>query len=579
MTLFETGSSLRYSKLTSLDFRGLSPPSFCRYTKGKYPLRYYKRKMNRKFRWYNFADPRFLRGEAARIEKEAQGMGLTGQSSPLPGRTNSIPKASPTSGGGGAKRCEKGKACKATCIHKLDECLEEFPESINDSIRSISRLLAEQVESGRITEEKAEEVASTFKGLDKGQLKAFENYEKLIDSGKATDSEKDAVARLLVSTIVTPGQDRNAPRVLSFDDIESILKPGKLDELEKAYQNSFSADGKFDPSQKGGMGNLIRQKHLVNEISDEVASAAYGMLPSKVRSAIDKAGAVKGEGVMYAGDDKEGNPTFSSDPTRARGLFLVKRWMEQGGIDPYTGKPIDIRNAEPEHMVAFAHALAKGGGGDQPRNLLWSAAAPNNQKAGAGDNFLQWKKTLENYKAMGREEYEKMVFNPAIEGATARKGKKEQAPTALAQALNSMSIEERVAGVRKLIDSYGKEVRYLIRAGGIGWQHQDRDLDHRMGGKPAFMDNGVPRVPGMKVKPSTAVLVALAAVDPSRKPELMSRLEELRKSRILSDSEAERVRGNNSARLALQAQKSKEYGDALATTLTKYVSNLGMLLQ
>lgn len=535
--------------------------------------------MSRKFLWYNFADTRFLRGEDARIEREAQKRGLTGESSPLPGKTSSTPQAPTSSGGKGAKKCEKGKACKATCIHRLDNCLAEFPESINDSIRSVSKLLAEQVESGRITEEKAEEVASSFRALDKAQLKAFERYEKLIDSGKATDSEKDMVARLLVSTIVTPGQDRNAPRVLSFDDIESILKPGKLDELEKAYRNSFSADGKFDPSLKGGMGDLIRQKHLVNDISDEVALAAYEMLPSKVRSAIDKAGAVKGDGVMYAGDDKNGNPTFSSDPTRARGLFLVKRWLEQGGIDPYTGKPIDIRNAEPEHMVAFAHALAKGGGGDQPRNLLWSAAAPNNQKAGAGDNFLQWKKTLEDYRAMGRNEYERKIFRPAIEGSTARKGKKEQAPTALSKAMDAISVEERVAAVRKLVDTYGKEVRYLIRAAGVGWQHQDRDLDHRLGGKPAFMDSGVPRVPGTKVKPSTAVLVALAAVDPSRKAQLMAELEELRKSRILSNAEAERVRGDNSARLALQKQRSVEYGNALAATLTQYVPNLNVLLE
>lgn len=535
--------------------------------------------MTQKFHWYNFADPRFLRGEDARIEQEAQRIGLTGESSPIPVRTTSTPQASTSGGGEGSKRCQKGKSCKATCIYKLDECLEEFPESINDSIRSVSRLLAEQVESGRITEEKAEEVASTFKGLDKGQLKAFETYEKLIDSGKATDAEKDMVARLLVSTIVTPGQDRNAPRVMSFDDIEAVLKPGRLEELEKAYQSSFNTEGKFDPSQKGGMGDLIRQKHLVNEISDEVALAAYGMLPSKVRSAIDKAGAVKGEGVMYAGDDKDGNPTFSSDPTRARGLFLVKRWMEQGGIDPYTGKPIDIRNAEPEHMVAFAHALAKGGGGDQPRNLLWSAAAPNNQKAGAGDNFLQWKKTLEDYRAMGRDEYERRVFRPAIEGASARKGKKEQAPTALAQALDSMSAEERVAGVRRLAETYGKEVRYLIRAAGVGWQHQDRDLDHRLGGKPASMDNGVPRVPGTKVKPSTAVLVALAAIDPSRKAQLLDKLEELRKARILSDSEAQQVRGDNAARLGLQKQKSEQYGNALAAVLTEYVPNLNVLLE
>lgn len=537
--------------------------------------------MQSKYLWHNFADSRRLSGEDARVEDLGRRQGLVGESSPLPSKTPAAPKkaVSPTSSEEGSKKCVKGKSCKATCIFRNDDCLEEFPPSITEALKSVSKVLSEQVESGRLTEETAEEVVSSLKGLDKTQLKSFEVYKKMIESGEVTAPEKDMVARLMVSTIVTPGQDRNAPRVMAFDDIEAVLQPGRLEALEKAYQNSFSPEGKFDPSRKGAMGELIQKEYLTQEISDKVATVAYGMLPSKVRSAIDKAGAVKGEGVMYAGDDDKGNPTFSSDPTRTRGVFLVRRWMEQGGLDPYTGKPIDIRNAEPEHMVAFAHALAKGGGGDQPRNLLWASAGPNNQKAGAGDDFNQWKATLESYRAMGRDKYNEEIFNPAVQGAAARKGKKAAAPTDLAKAMDSVTTEERVAGVRQLVNSYGKEVRYLVRAAGVGWQHQDRDLDHRMGGKPAFMDSGVPKLPGTKVKPSTAVLVALAAVDPGKREELKSRLEDLRKSRILTDAEAESVRGDNAARLSLQKQKSEEYGNSLAQVLGDFVPGLGDLLQ
>lgn len=541
--------------------------------------------MSSKFLWQNFSSRLEKAGERvleapqdeARREKQATG------GSYLEGKNTSLEiqraKEKASRSTGKAKKCSAGKPCSATCIHKNDDCISTLPAPLGIALTRLSKVLSEQVSEDRISEERAEEVVSKIKSTEDSQLKAFDLFKKLVDSGKASETELDSVAKLLISTTLTPGQDRNAPRVMSFEDIEAVLKPGKLEQLEQAYQNSFGSNGKFDPSQKGGMGDLISLNYLVNKVSDEVATTAYYMLPSKVRSAIDKAGAVKGESVMFAGNDNDGNPTFSDKPTRERGVFLVKRWMEQGGLDPYTGKPIDIRNAEPEHMVAFAHALAKGGGGDQPRNLLWSASQPNNQKAGSGDNFMEWKERLQEFKKMGREAYEREVYNPAANKAEEARGKKGSASTDIAKALSSQTSEERVAGVKGLIQSYGDKVRYLVRAAEVGWQHQDRDLDHRMGGKPAFMNNGVPKLPGTNVKPSTAVLVALAAIDPSKKEALKEGLEDLRKARILTDNEAQSVRGDNNARLKLQTQKSSEYGEKLAELLNNFVPNLNVMLE
>ena len=541
--------------------------------------------MSSKFLWQNFSSRPEKVGEGvlealqdeARREKQASG------SSSKEGEHTSLEiqraKEKASQSTGKAKKCSAGKPCSATCIHKNDDCISTLPAPLGIALTRLSKVLSEQVSEDRISEEQAEEVVSKIKSTEDSQLKAFDLFKKLVDSGKASETEMDSVAKLLISTTLTPGQDRNAPRVMSFEDIEAVLKPGKLEQLEQAYQNSFSSKGKFDPSQKGGMGDLISSNYLVNKVSDEVATTAYYMLPSKVRSAIDKGGAVKGESVMFAGNDNDGNPTFSDKPTRERGVFLVKRWMEQGGLDPYTGKPIDIRNAEPEHMVAFAHALAKGGGGDQPRNLLWSASQPNNQKAGSGDNFMEWKERLQEFKKMGREAYEREVYNPAANKAEEARGKKGSDSTDIAKALSSQTSEERVSGVKGLIQSYGDKVRYLVRAAEVGWQHQDRDLDHRMGGKPAFMNNGVPKLPGTNVKPSTAVLVALAAIDPSKKEALKEGLEDLRKARILTDSEAQSVRGDNNARLKLQTQKSSEYGENLAELLNNFVPNLNVMLE
>jgi hypothetical protein len=132
--------------------------------------------------------------------------------------------------------------------------------------------------------------------------------------------------------------------------------------------------------------------------------------------------------------------------------------------------------------------------------------------------------------------------------------------------------------MKALMMTYGSDFRYLLRAANVGLQHQDRDLDHRQGGKPAFMDMDIPKLPGYKVKPSLAVMVALSAVDPSKRGPLLAEIEQLRKNRIFTDAEAESVRGDNNARLLLKKNKSAEYATRLAQTLEQFVPELSVML-
>jgi hypothetical protein len=482
---------------------------------------------------------------------------------------------------GGRDRCKKGTPCGAACIDAREDCIIDFDVNVNSALNAYRAYVKKLKEAGVITPEQEQKIRQEVEDAKQykrstDRVEAFRKFGQMVKDGNITDDEKDFVARLLISTTLTPGQDRNAARVLSYDEINSILTPGKLEGLNKAYQASF-VNGKFDPSAPGAMGDYIQKNVLKYKISDEVAETAYYMLPSKVRSAIDRAGAVN---QMFAGYDQNGNPVYTSTPTRERGIFLTKRWGEQGGLDPYTGKPIDIRNAEPEHMVAFKHAQAKGGGGgDQPNNLTWSAAQPNNNKAGAKDDFLNWKANLEANKNMGKERYDETVYKPALASSESVKGKKGTAPTDLEAAISAATPQQRTNAIKALLMTYGADFRYLLRAANVGWQHQDRDLDHRKGGKPAFMDMDLPKLSAkIPVKPSTAVMVALAAVDPSKRNSLLQGIEDLRKNRIFTDSEAESVRGDNNARLSLKKQKSQEYGANLEKLLEQYVPDLNVIL-
>lgn len=436
-----------------------------------------------------------------------------------------------------AKRCEKGNSCGATCIHADDKCLQELPPQISEGLTSVSKMLSVRVDEGSLTDQEAEEVVSQIKGLSGSQLKAYSEFNSLVKSGEVTDAEKEQVANLIVSTLLVRGQDKKAVRLMSFDEIESVLKPGRLESLENAYNESFTPDGKFDPSLKGAMGDLV-QSRLVVPVSDRVANVAYNMLPSTARSKLDRMGKPP-EGRTYGGDDSEGNPIFVEGGNKVRGVFLTKRFMEQGGLDPYTGKRIDILSSEVEHMVASSHVKAGVGSADQPRNLLWAAPNGNNSKASSGDSFLEWGRALREIQKGGREKYNKEKYEPALEKVKASKGRKEAAPTELAKAFSLQSPQERKAALRQLMKAYGgEEVRYLLRA--VGMKSGEWDVQIPQKGRPnrVVLDNGATLVfNGKKYKPSEAVLLTSSYLNPEQRKVFLERVDALRVARQIDKNE------------------------------------------
>jgi len=488
---------------------------------------------------------------------------------------SSIISAKSKATGGMRKRCKKGKNCSATCIAQNDECLVDLSPDIGVALKQVSKMLRSMVARRQITKPQAESVVSDLKAKQTPQrAKAFAELAKGVREGKYSEADKQGIAKMLISTIVAPGQDRGSSRKLSYDEILKVLKPGNLEAFDAAYKASFGADGKFNPGLKGGMSDLIQNKFIKNKISDDAAKVAYDMLPPKTRAAIDKAGSVK---QMYAGVDAKGNVLSSSTASRERGIFLVKRWMEQGGLDPYSGKRVDIRKAEPEHLVAFMQAAAKGGGGDQPKNLLWAATNTNNQKAGSGDNFMQWKKRLEEYKAMGRDEYNKKIYGAAQAKSAGMAAKKGGAESEVQKAMDAATPKEKAAAMKALVASYGADVRYLLRASGVNWQHSNKDPEYRLGQRVAKMDDGLVKLPGFtaKVKPSQAVMMALSVIKPENKKDFVLAVDKLRKERQFTDAEAKTTLGNPNKRNAVIREKSADYGQNLTKLLNQYVPELG----
>lgn len=530
-----------------------------------------------KYLWHSFADSRRPSPIDQRLERQAQQLGVTGQSSPLPQNAKVVPtareveKAREKASGGKKDRCNKGTSCGAACIHANDRCLQEFPAPMSEGVRSLSKVLSDRLDRGEISGEEAEQVISELKGLSKSQLEAYAKFKSLVESGKVSEAEKEQVANLILSTIMVTGQDKKAVRLMSFDDVEAVLKPGKLESLQKAYDNSFSPDGKFDPSRPGAMGDYI-QKSLIYSISDEVAGVAYRMLSSEARRKLDGMGSPP-EGRTYGGDDENGNPIFVKGPNSTRGVFMAKRFMEQGGIDPYTGKRINILSSEAEHMVASSHVSSKSGSADQPRNLLWADPTGNNSKAGAGDDFTSWGEALRKIQRGGREKYLQGEYGKALARSEKSKGAKAAAPTELAKALSLQSPRERVEALRQLIKIYkGDEVRYLLRA--VGMQSGQWESRRPHTGRPnrVILDNNASlSIKGKTVKPSEAILIAASTLDPTQRAIFLNKVDALRMARQMGKQEVDTFESTSDPRYI---RRKKELDEQFESNLTSLLQSV-----
>lgn len=481
---------------------------------------------------------------------------------------------------GGGSKCTKGKSCSKTCISRGKECLMELEGSIGGGLgKMVAKIAAERSASGSDT---LEEIQTGLNSLKPAQRRAFEEFSAMMNSGKVTDGEMEQVANLLVSVYSVPGQDRKAVRSMSWDETADSMK--RLDSVEKAYNNS-TAGGKFDPRAKDGVGDWIDKNARTVEISKEVGDLAYRMIPAGARNSIDGAGR---PGQHWTGLDSKGDPIHTSKSSQVRGEMLVRRYMEQGGRDPYTGRKLDIRNAEPEHIVAVASALKLNGKGDDERNLVWSSVNFNNIKRDRdiGDLKEYLNKTVVS---KGKESYE-AEYAKRLEGATGSKERKATTPTAVAKALESQTPQQRVSEMKALAETYRRsgETKYLLDAfgisrgaalGGVGTVPDEKGKVKSRGGGYIGFDQKV-RVflgkEGKKVTPSTASIVALALVPPEKRKSLVADLDKAIDKRKVTNEEAGKFKDpKDPAYQKLIAQKSEKFGKEVEGILTSYVPNIG----
>jgi hypothetical protein len=262
--------------------------------------------------------------------------------------------------------------------------------------------------------------------------------------------------------------------------------------------------------------------------------------------------------------------------------MLTKKWMEQDGKDPFTGNYIDLRSAEPEHLFSWSQAKDSGGKGDIDTNLAWASPMTNNSKAGKGidDNFVKWGKQLEEWKAMGREKYDNDVVAPKMAAASAAKGLKGGATTELGKALAAQTPEERVQLMRASVKAYGDRVRYLVRASGMeSGEWAESIPGNRKPRRQPFDARAQVEIDGKKVKPSTAFLVAMAALDAPQREALVRKVDQIRMARQAKPADLEGfTSGKDPGYIALRDRLDRQFEKDLASAIEDAVPSLGDLL-
>lgn len=127
---------------------------------------------------------------------------------------------------------------------------------------------------------------------------------------------------------------------------------GKLDVENLVKAREKLVDG-VDYNDKEAIATLVKGIRN-NQISPEFLEASFNALPPQLISGWKgKGNAGKGEFGMnhYLGDDADGNEMRGQLGKNDRAKLMWKYYLEQGGLDGYTGQPLDINNFDLEHLL------------------------------------------------------------------------------------------------------------------------------------------------------------------------------------------------------------------------------------
>lgn len=293
----------------------------------------------------------------------------------------------------GAKRCEKGKSCKATCIYQNDKCLSEFEPPLQKGMGQFRDFIAKTVKSGGISEDvalaalsrldeswtlnTAKDIANAFKKLEETYLDPEEREEKIqeVFNGvmNAYSVKRDKTYKLTPEETKAQrdGIGNNRAYIERLDKIEEKVKSGKL-----------------PPEEVNALLAPFKQERQRFDMSESQVDLAWALLPSSERTyLLDRAGSpseaaryAPGQGTMEIPKNGWGGKLKDISPEErlTRAKMGLKTYMDEDGRDMYSGVRYPITRMEWEHTIAVKNA---GQGAETGANTGWTLQTTNRTKS------------------------------------------------------------------------------------------------------------------------------------------------------------------------------------------------------
>lgn len=203
-------------------------------------------------------------------------------------------------GGGGRKRCRKGKSCGSTCITQGKVCLVDITSGISEEIGKVAREITSRIPGGEQRKAKVRELLSreSVKSLDKGAVnRAIKSFTDYIKSDPANNNRANKDALLMLKALrAGVSSTETAPRVQpipSRGTARNDRTPGRSKPIERADAAKIvdrlkkeikDLEDRIDriPNTGGGT-NAQTRNSLLNEkaqLKSQLRAAEAGAIPS-----------------------------------------------------------------------------------------------------------------------------------------------------------------------------------------------------------------------------------------------------------------------------------------------------------
>ena len=218
---------------------------------------------------------------------------------------------------------------------ELDSLIKDEPSpdsvaDIQDTMLELRKLAGKQA-----TEAVQKSEAKYAKYMDK----VFKPFEDLVS--KMDDQKKNSFVPLVANAHKFTGRSNSGAGLNSL---------GKFDVEQLALGKKRMFDN-YDFDDKQSVEKFVRSVRN-NEVDDEFVDSTFEILPKKLKQTWGKKG-MAGKGELgrnhFLGYDEDGNEMRGQGGVD-RAKYVWRMYLEQGGVDAYTGLPLNIDNIDLEHI-------------------------------------------------------------------------------------------------------------------------------------------------------------------------------------------------------------------------------------